>query len=176
MDLGSIFLLLALLIVVALFVARPLIDKHALLVTEEEQTISALLAERDRILDALHELDFDYRMGKIPEEDYPAQRTRLLNKGAAVLKKLDALHANGTNGKDAELEAAIAARRRTLARSGDTPQPLPRPGFPDDEIEALIAARRRNRTEKPNGFCPQCGHAVHNADRFCSHCGAALGN
>ena len=54
----------------------------------------ALLAERDRVVNALQELDFDFNLNKIPSEDYPVQRAALLQKGADILKKLDENHGN----------------------------------------------------------------------------------
>ena len=54
MEIGSFFLILALLIPVALFIGRPLLDKEAVAVTPEEDLqeheLSALLAERDRLM------------------------------------------------------------------------------------------------------------------------------
>lgn len=208
MDLGSIFLLIALLILVGLFISQPLFSKVAgaaeLLspgarlpgaTAREDQKHSALLAERDRVLNALSELDFDYAMGKIPEDDYPAQRSTLLDLGVQVLRKLDSLkeslsantYASPTTNKPAEfldspenrLEAAIAARRMMSAPAGAAiPQqvlPSPSGGGPtaDDDVEIQIAARRRLRQEKSAGFCPQCGGPVKKSDRFCPKCGTA---
>jgi NADH pyrophosphatase NudC (nudix superfamily) len=174
MDLGSIFLLLALLILVAVFIARPLLEHKAVGVSEEEQTLSALLARRDRVLDALQELDFDFKLGKIPELDYPAQRTNLLQQGAEVLKKLDTLQAHPTQATDV-LEFAIAARKAqsvAIKENGSPPSNVVR--HPDDDIESLIAARRRQRKTKSAGFCPQCGHPIQTNDKFCSKCGTTL--
>ncbi|MGB9521791.1 MAG: hypothetical protein ACPL6F_03445, partial [Anaerolineales bacterium] len=78
MDIGSIFLLLGLFILVVLYITRPFLLRRALLVTKDEQTLSALLAEKERLLSALQELDFDYTLGKIPPTDYPEQRQLLL--------------------------------------------------------------------------------------------------
>ena len=171
MDIGSLLLILALLIPVVLFIARPFMEKQSTAVTAEEHDYSALLAERDRILDALQELDFDYTLGKIPAADYEAQRARLMRGGAEVLRQID--EAEGRTGEqasaDARLEEAIAARKSAAqAPAADA----------DDDIEALIAARRRAKTasgeSKGAGFCPQCGTAVYEGDRFCPKCGYAL--
>ena len=93
MDIGSIFLILALLILVALFISRPFFESPPVktegLTIQEEHDYSSLMAERDRILNALQELDFDHVLGKIPDEDYPPQRALLLQKGTEVLKQLD---------------------------------------------------------------------------------------
>ena len=173
MDIGSIFLILGLLVLVGLFIGRPLLERQATVVSQEEHQYSSLLAERDRILNALQELDFDYTLGKIPEADYPGQRASLLTRGADVLRQLDAFGAETTE-EDAEarLEAVIAVRRADIASNG-SPGRILRTS-PDDDLEALIASRRRVRSEKARGFCPQCGRPVQNSDRFCPNCGTTL--
>jgi hypothetical protein len=190
MDIGSIFLILALLIIVGLFIARPLFERKAIPVTSSqdpgEHEISALLAERDRLLNALEELDFDYTLGKIPDEDYPAQRAALLQRGADVLRRLDAYSLKASaDDFEARIEAAIAARRADAARQrggeGDGGEQLvpalgasPATLNADDDLEARLAARRRARQDKSAGFCPQCGRPVQKSDRFCPKCGTAL--
>jgi len=168
MDIGSIFLILAVLIPVVIFIARPLMERKATAVTLEEHQYSALLAERDRILNALQELEFDHILGKIPEDNYPTQRASLMRSGAEILRQIDEYAGRPVEGGvDDRLEAAIAARRAALL-----------PADPDDEIEALIAARRRAQKSegqtKTGGFCPQCGNCVRENDRFCPKCGTAL--
>ncbi len=186
MDLGSIFLVLALLTLVGLFISRPFFEQKEVVQGGEMDSLdhqrSALLAERDRILNALQELDFDHALGKIPEEDYPNQRARLLQGGADVLRQLDALQEEGAGDDvEARLEAAIAARRAD-AKSGaavhelgpETPGGLPQAPGLDDELEVMLANRRRARQEKAAGFCPQCGRATQKSDLFCPKCGASL--
>ena len=169
MDIGSIFLILAVLVPVVLFIARPLMERSATVVTAEEHDYSALLAERDRILTAVQELDFDHTLGKIPDEEYPAQRAILMRSGADVLRQIDeyeGISAEPVPPVDDRVEAAIAARKAALSID------------PDDELEALIANRRRAQKEndqpKTGGFCPQCGNCVQETDRFCPKCGGAL--
>lgn len=175
MDLGSFFLLIALLILVAAFIVRPLLDRKALGVSEEEQSLSTWLARRDRVLDALQELDFDFKLGKIPEADYPSQRAMLLQQGADILKHLDTLTPPAPQPilpADA-LEAAIAARRsQTLAAAGNGNAGAGPISLPDDDIETMLAARRRTRKAKFSGFCAQCGNPLQANDQFCSKCGA----
>ena len=195
MDIGSIFLILALLVLVGLFIGRPLFERKAISVSEEEHELSSLLAERDRLLNALQELDFDYSLGKIPEDDYPAQRALLVQKGADILRQLDTYQPEEVDA-DARIETAIAARR--VASTGSTgPTPLAPPltsageidlaldasnkaavvtllGEEDDDIETRIATRRRNRQDKSAGFCPQCGNPIQKSDRFCPKCGTGL--
>ncbi|HEX9616510.1 MAG TPA: zinc ribbon domain-containing protein [Anaerolineales bacterium] len=186
MEIGSIFLILALLILVGLFIARPIFERKAVpVVSLEDHELSGLLAERDRILTALQELDFDHALGKIPAEDYPLQRAGLLRRGADLLRQIDEFGTLAPEGDfEARIETAIAARRADAAPVGDGAGGRgPRTGAPagaglvtvvDDELEARLAARRRERQDRSAGFCPQCGRPVQKSDRFCPKCGAAL--
>ena len=174
MDIGSIFLILAVLVPVVLFIARPLMERSATPVTAEEHDYSTLLAERDRILNAVHELDFDHTLGKIPEAEYSTQRASLMHTGVDVLRQIDEYEgASIETEADDRIEAAITARTasplgKSAALSTD----------PDDELEALISQRRRDQKEsdrpKTGGFCPQCGNCVQETDRFCPKCGETL--
>ena len=177
MDIGSIFLILGLFVLVGLFVARPIVERKAVSVSQEDRQASGLLAERDQILNALQELDFDFTLGKIPEADYPSQRGALLQRGADILRQLDALHPDNNHDEaESRLEAVIAARRldaasRRVAPNGAAGRVVL---TPDDDLEAVIASRRREHKEKASGFCPQCGRPVQKSDRFCPKCGATL--
>jgi len=177
MEIGSFFLLLALLIPVSLFIARPLLDRQAVVVTPEEDMqeheYSALLAERDRILTALEELDFDNALGKIPQGDYQPTRDRLLLQGAEVLRQLDAIDPEKADAEiEQRIENAIEERRLAAAQADQPSQVMVVDA--DDEVELQLAARRRAREGKSAGFCPRCGRPVQVADRFCPKCGYAL--
>jgi predicted nucleic acid-binding Zn ribbon protein len=155
MDLAAILFLIALLLVVSLYLVTPLMNNRPRRAREETQEVSSLLAERERLLNALQELDFDFQLGKIPEEDYPEQRADLLKRGADILKKLDAL-----------------APSRPQPQASATPAKAEALG--DDEIESLLAARRKARKAKAAGFCPRCGKPILLTDQFCPNCGKAL--
>ncbi|HEU0292678.1 MAG TPA: zinc ribbon domain-containing protein [Anaerolineales bacterium] len=165
MQLVSIFLALGIAVFVGLYLYAPFLERRARRVTAEEHELSALLAERERTLSALQELDFDYRLGKVPEEEYPVQRANLLQKGADVLKRIDELTPQKARShKDADIERAIASRRRKTAVASIT----------DDDIESMIVQRRKGRKTKTAGFCPKCGKAVMVSDKFCPACGKVL--
>jgi hypothetical protein len=169
MDIGSIFLTLAVLILVGLFVSAPFIQKQPKLIPEDHD-LSSLLAEHERVLNALQELDFDHALGKVPAEDYPIMRLELMQKGVTVLRKLDEIR-NTKSDMDGEsqLEAAIRERRtetydsKTVVEGGD-----------DEDLEALIAKRRSARKVKSAGFCAKCGNPLLVSDTFCPNCGNSL--
>lgn len=183
MDIGSIFLIFALFILVAWFVLRPVLEQKPQLTTQNlsaaEHELSGLLAERDRIIRTLQELDFDQALGKIPAEDYAPQRALFVQQGAQVLRRLDEIQAGessgqATEGIEARLEAVILARRadsaQPTAANGDGVTLHPA----DDAIEVALANRRRARQSKTAGFCPQCGGAIQKTDRFCPKCGQKM--
>ncbi len=184
MELGSIFLILALLLLVAFFVSRPFFEKTPAVrgsQNSSDHDLSALLAEHDRILNALQELDFDYGLGKIPEEDYPQQRSTLVLRGANILKQLDTLQPGENSAglpSEQRIEVAVAARRADagVARSvmGNGHRPTLTGSQPDDELEVMLANRRRVRQEKAAGFCAQCGGPLQKSDQFCPKCGAKI--
>jgi len=167
MDIGSILLILGILVVVALYISQPLMNRHSTAVSEHDHEYSMLLAERDRILNALQELDFDNILGKIPEDSYPAQRTELLQRGAAILQQLDE-HFDPETADDmgVQLEAILDTHREDTAGSEHPSS--------DDKLEATIASRRRAQKSRSGGFCPHCGHALKQSDRFCSKCGNSI--
>ena len=168
MDIGSIFLVLALLVVVAVFVSRPLFENRKIAsspaVDQMEHKRSTLLAERDRTINALYELDFDNALGKIPAKEYPQQRAKLLEEAGGILRQIDALQDLG------EESAFPPASGPRPTRDGKGPKPVD----PNDELEILLANRRRSRQEKSAGFCPKCGGTLQKSDQFCPKCGAGL--
>ena len=169
MEIASILLTLGVAILVGLYLYAPLLERQARGVTAEEHELSALMAERDRVITSLQELDFDFKLGKIPEGDYPTQRTGLLQKGADILRKIDSFSPRSASAQEAEsrLEKAIAARRADASAT--------QAEITDDEIESLVASRRKaHKNNKSAGFCPKCGKPVMASDKFCPSCGKPL--
>jgi NADH pyrophosphatase NudC (nudix superfamily) len=198
MDLAALFFTLAILVLVAMYLYAPLTQRYTRPIAEEEHELSALMAERDRVINALQELDFDFKLGKIPSEDYPTQRTNLLQKGANVLRKIDELTINERSSSKPEAakhQKKISRRQAKLletapgisitaestedrleqaiaARRADSS--IRKRELTDDDIESIISARRMKHKEKSAGFCPKCGKPVLQSDRFCPSCGKAL--
>jgi hypothetical protein len=174
MELGAFFLILAVIILVGMYLYAPLMSRRRHVSVNESHEISSLLAERDRVINALQELDFDFKLGKIPAEDYPVQRALLLQKGADILKTLDegiSLASNpASNGNESSVEDRI--EEAVAARRADAPTQSAE--LTDDDIESMIASRRKTHSNKSAGFCPKCGKPVLVSDRFCPSCGKSL--
>ena len=158
----AIFLLLTVLALIVFFVTRPFFARQRHHSALDSQEHSSLMAERERLLTALQELDFDQGLGKIPAEDYPAQRTALLQKGAEVLRQLDALAPDVAGQVGMKVHQASGRAPRSTA-------PLS-----DDDLEDLLAIRRHTHKDKSAGFCPRCGKPVLKSDVFCPSCGSPL--
>lgn len=163
MTIGSILLGVALLVLVALVLSRPLLQASR----EEQEKLSQrqlLLAEKEAILAQIRDLDFDHETGKMPDEIHEHQRAQLMNKAATVLKQLEQLDGKApqpvvqaTNGAvdiDDDIEAAVARVRQAKKR-----QPAPKP---------------RPTPANGGGFCPQCGSPYDAGDNFCVACGHKL--
>ena len=170
MELGSIFLVLAVIVIVGVYLYAPFTTYARRARKPESIEVSALKAERDRVINSLQELDFDFNLGKIPAGEYPDQRTALLQKGADILRKLDELAPAPSSSINAEsrIEKATAAGR---ADAGPALHAIP---DSDDDIESMISARRKQHNSKSAGFCPKCGKPVLVSDKFCPSCGKAL--
>ena len=179
MGISSFFFILAVLVLVGVYLYAPFTKSSRRGPAGESQEVSALKAERDRVINSLQELDFDHSLGKIPAEDYPSQRAALLQKGADILRKLDQIAAltptplpsrerGEARGRTAE------ARIEKSAAAGRTDSATKLSGLDDEEIESLIAARRREHKSRSAGFCPRCGKPVLVTDKFCPSCGKSL--
>jgi len=109
MPIGSILLIAALSAIVLFYLALPFVTGKGL-GKQENQNVSALLAERERILGAILELEADNQLGKVPKAVFREQRQSLLEKGALILAELEQTPAGPAS--EAALEKIIADHRK----------------------------------------------------------------
>jgi zinc-ribbon domain len=147
MEIGSILLAVALILAVVAFVARPLFERAS---QPGEATISnsleALVAERESVLIELRDLDFEHSTGKMSDEDYTAQRYKLVTRGAEILRAIDTAPGAAQPAAD-DIEQLIVARRKGRVKA---------------TASSAVAA------------CPQCGKPIEPNDKFCARCGAKV--
>lgn len=170
MEISSILLVLAVFVMVGAYIYLPFMTRARRARVSESHEVSALKAERDRVINSLQELDFDFNLKKIPEGEYPEQRAALLQKGADILRQLDEIAPAASSAVNAEarIEKATAAGR------ADSGAKTSLASDSDDDLEVMIAARRRGQKSKSAGFCPKCGKPVLVSDKFCPSCGKSL--
>ncbi len=164
METSAILLLITLLLLTIVFIARPFINNGPKKSKSEQKNAngdlakrdhihSSLLAEKERILSSIQELDFDNTLNKVPEEQYPTQRSELLLQAAVIMQKLEDL------GFDQTADVQNGNNRGSIESTGY------------DDLEEMIAKRRGELKKTSTGFCPKCGKPVQENDRFCPKCG-----
>lgn len=90
MDLRTILPCLLLLIGCTVYIFRPQPQLASGRVVEKTR-LDYLLERKDVIYDNLRDLNFEYRAGKFPEEDYTRQRDALETEAAHVLAEMETL-------------------------------------------------------------------------------------
>jgi hypothetical protein len=99
MSTAGLFMLLAIGVGVIAFVLWPVLFAGNAAQSASDGAIQTLQDEREAILETLRTLDFDYQTGKLVEDDYRVQRSRLVAHGAEILRQIDQLPAPKTNRK-----------------------------------------------------------------------------
>jgi hypothetical protein len=92
-----------------------------------------LLDERDRVLAALKELEFDHRTGKIGDDDYRSQIGPLRRSAAAALRAIDRYGAEMTAFEVPDLPAEPGPPPDE--GTPPSPAPVPEPYPPPDEAD-----------------------------------------
>ena len=113
---------------ILLFVFTPLFDPRDAntinQISRREARRRELIEQRDMVYEAIRELDFDHRMGKVEEDDYRQTRARYTAQAVELIKSLD--------------KASSQADRPAA----------PKPQGISDQIEKEIAAIRRTRKKR----------------------------
>jgi hypothetical protein len=157
MDLGSLFIFFALVLLTILYISNPFYEKpHPISKTDVIPFDSRLLTEKEYLFNALNELEENYSEQKIGKEDYQIQRELYITKEIEVMEQLkrqaayrDSLAAQDVNSSTKDAEGDIM----------------------NDPLEAIIGERRRIRKDRGAGFCSKCGGPLQKSDRFCWKCG-----
>ncbi len=195
------YIVIALVIVVVMaFVAYPLFAAPEEKTAPMPEALDGLIAQRDSAYDAIRDLDLDYQLGKLSQNDYHALREKYKLRAASALQQIDALP--GREGADERIEEEVARLRRHVRPepNGDTVErevarlraktSAPTNGDAIEHEVARLRARRRPAQAKsapmepsvpvepspsaPQRACAACGAPYHAGDRFCAKCGAAL--
>ena len=155
--------------------------------TLEQERLDDLLANRDAAFQALRELNFDHRVGKITDEDFVAFEAHLKRNAAGTLRALDEWEGEAGDDPDQAVEQAIQARRQTLVTEDDANRPsvndgricsnCGKPAFAGDRFCGGCGAPLPDSLPPPPAStlaCPTCGHPRSAEDKFCAGCGQRL--
>lgn|SRR5574341_122464 len=156
MELGAVIVGLILLVMGLIFILKPFnatggrrLKKTTARVDPDEGRMIALSALRD--------LDFDFHLGKVSQEDYPGLRAQLVTEAAKYMEL--------EKEEDERIEALIHARRTATHQSTCMEC--------GKKLEAGTRFCPHCGTEV-DASCPSCGGAVKAGDLFCSSCGIKL--
>jgi hypothetical protein len=151
--LGALVSLLA----IAYAVAPLLAPGRATLVVEDDK-LAELLGRKDAALQAIKDLEFDYRLGKMSQEDYQRLDQRLRRQAIGLMQQIEKI-APATASLDEQLESIIAQFRQT----SPAPVAVP-PGAAGVDAVAPQTAR----------FCTHCGKPLEPGHKFCAYCGTPV--
>ncbi len=126
--------------VVFIFVFRPFITTRGRIGEADAGSGrgNQLLVDREALYDAIRELDFDYRMGKVEEDDYRATRSRYESRAVELMRAIEETTGPPVGIED-RIEQEIAALR---------------------ERDTGACAGCGDSTPEGARFCPRCGKAL----------------
>lgn len=114
---------------------------------------------RESVISALRDLDFDFKTGKVAEEDYTPLRSRLLVEAAQYMEQ--------EKEDDQKIEALIESRR-AAREGGETCEHCGAHVTADQHFCAKCGSPLSHET------CPHCGKKTQPGDQFCVSCGTSL--
>jgi NADH pyrophosphatase NudC (nudix superfamily) len=145
------------------FAVSPLLQPgRAALVLDDDKMVE-LLGRKDAALQAIKDLEFDYCVGKMSQEDYQRLDQRLRRQAIGLLQQIEKV-APASASLDEELEGIIAQFRQTSVGQGRIEQ-----GMAGQTAPAPVVS-----TPQPTRFCTECGKPVEAGHKFCAYCGAPI--
>lgn len=144
------------------YVIQPLLDPSPAPPMVEDDRLTELMAQKDTVLKSIKDLEFDYHVGKLSDEDFERFNLRLRRQAIGLIQQIEKL-APETASMDEQLEMLIERKRKvkqTAPVNGHLPAPVARPAVPP--------------TGAPARFCTECGQAAAPEHKFCANCGSPI--
>lgn len=151
MEIGSLIIVLLLFFLSGLFVLRPFLVKTESRGRAGTTVRDSLVAEKERLLQAIEEIDLEFELEKISSAEHTRNRDLLMVEAADILNELD------------KLPKSKSGKKKKTAPVQD-----------EDTLEKMIADRRKQLKNDQSVKCPHCDETVEKGAQFCSHCGGAL--
>jgi NADH:ubiquinone oxidoreductase subunit D len=130
----------------------------------EDDRLTELMAQKDTVLKGIKDMEFDYQVGKLSEEDYERFNLRLRRQAIGLIQQIEKL-APETASLDEQLEMFIERKRKVkeaAALNGNGRAPVAVPAIPAGSVTS------------PARFCTECGQPAEAAHRFCASCGSPI--
>jgi t-SNARE complex subunit (syntaxin) len=89
----------------------PVLRPSDSLFFEEDDPLTELINRKDTVLQAIKDLEFDYQVGKIDDEDFERLNAQLRRQALGLLKQIEKIAPDTTN-LEQKLEKSIAKHRR----------------------------------------------------------------
>jgi hypothetical protein len=150
------------------FAVLPLLRPGRATLLVDDDKLVELLGRKDATLQAIKDLEFDYQVGKMSQEDYQRHDQRLRRQAIGLIQQIEKI-APASASLDEQLENIIAQFRQT------TVAPAARPS-PEQPLKAVVDTAPVATTTSPQAtrFCTECGKPVQPDHKFCAHCGAPI--
>lgn len=117
------------------------------LLDEELREVESLVARRVALVQALRDIEYDFKTNKISREDYERFKTSCERQAVGVMRRLDAIH-GGDRDWDEVIDRAVQQR--------------------------LDVAPSASTAGSDAGVCTDCNAPLADDDHFCSQCGASV--
>ena len=161
MQISSLVIGILLLVSALALVSLPFRQKQNTNVKSHKKgdVLHANVTRREAVLSAIRDLDFDFKTGKVSEEDYTPLRAQLMAEAAQYIEQETA--------EEKKLEALIQTRRASQKQTMNCDQC----GAPM-ETGQKFCSKCGAAVHKES--CPSCGQKIRSGDQFCSSCGTRL--
>lgn len=144
------------------FAVSPLLQPERATLLLDDDKLAELMGRKDALLQGIKDLEFDFRVGKINEEDYTRLDQRLRRQAIGLIQQIEKL-APASASLDEQLETIIAQFRQTTA-----------PAVPQASAPVQPPPITTPEPTSASRFCTECGKPVAADHKFCAHCGAPI--
>ena len=157
MQISALIIGMVLLVATAAYIALPFRQKRPNN-SSTSKTAVTTKSRHEEILLTLRDLDFDFKTGKVSEEDYQPLRAQLLAEAAQYIES--------EKKEEEQLEALIQSRRNGKRQNKC------------EHCGATLEAGQRFCSKcgasVNSESCPSCGKKIRLGDTFCSSCGTKI--
>ena len=164
---------------VVLFVLFPIfaraseVSRRPTAVAQERRDLSE---KKDRLYEAIKDVEFEYQAGKLSDADYKSSRTDFLTQAAEVIARLDEIAESAAVGAKVTPErdsATVERAEESAPESNDAASGPSCPSCKQQNPEGAQFCLHCGGTMTSATHCPQCSAELQKEARFCTACGVA---